>query len=227
MTKSTTKTKTAAKTTGNSKLRNAVRFEIAKRLAKADGAEAKPRKRTKAQKDATAAKLLEINSRTAAAEAAKSNPRVKAKITELLEQDAVDAAERENTKKRKERKASKDGKAASERAMDVTDRAIAEADGFTTDGCVGYRSQPEPACGTKLSMIDAAAIVFAEDRQREWDCKSAIAEMARRNLWVSPAGKTPHATLNAALLRDITKHGAASRFKHAGKGRFCLAGGAA
>jgi hypothetical protein len=50
--------------------------------------------------------------------------------------------------------------------------------------------------------------------------KELIAEMAKRGLWTSPGGKTPEATLYAAILREIGAKGAAARFARAGKGEF-------
>ncbi len=47
--------------------------------------------------------------------------------------------------------------------------------------------------------------------------------MAAQGYWTSPAGKTPHATLYAAILREITTKGKASRFAKAERGRFLRA----
>jgi hypothetical protein len=45
---------------------------------------------------------------------------------------------------------------------------------------------------------------------------------AARGYWTSPKGQTPHATLYAAILREIQAKGAASRFAKLGRGTFGL-----
>ena len=44
--------------------------------------------------------------------------------------------------------------------------------------------------------------------------------MADKNLWTSPGGKTPHATLYSAILREIQTKGSESRFKKTERGKF-------
>jgi len=52
-------------------------------------------------------------------------------------------------------------------------------------------------------------------------CKELVTAMADRGLWTSTA-PTPHQTLASALLREITKKGAGSRFRKADRGTFEL-----
>ena len=78
---------------------------------------------------------------------------------------------------------------------------------------------PAPAKARKMGALDAAALVLA-DAAKPMRSKELIAEMARRGLWTSPGGKTPEATLYAAILREIGAKGAAARFARAGKGEF-------
>ena len=47
-----------------------------------------------------------------------------------------------------------------------------------------------------------------------------IDAMAEQHLWSSPGGKTPEATLYAAMLREITAKGKESRFKKVDRGLF-------
>ena len=54
------------------------------------------------------------------------------------------------------------------------------------------------------------------------NAKAMIAAMAEQGLWRSPNGKTPHATLYAAILREIAKKGDAARFRKVDRGRFTL-----
>jgi hypothetical protein len=49
-------------------------------------------------------------------------------------------------------------------------------------------------------------------------------EMAARGLWSSPNGKTPEATLYAAILREISTKGEAARFRKVERGQFECAG---
>ena len=58
--------------------------------------------------------------------------------------------------------------------------------------------------------------------------KAMIEAMAAKGLWTSPGGKTPEATLYAAIVREIATKGAASRFAKHDRGLFVAAlGGAA
>jgi len=80
-------------------------------------------------------------------------------------------------------------------------------------------AKPEPKKARKMGALDAAAIVLA-DAGKPMRSKELIAEMAKRGLWTSPGGKTPEATLYAAILREIGAKGTAARFTRAGKGEF-------
>jgi hypothetical protein len=83
---------------------------------------------------------------------------------------------------------------------------------------------PEPAgkrkaTPKKLSALDAAYKVLSKKRE-PMSCKELIGAMAAKGLWSSPNGKTPHATLYAAILREITTKGENARFLKADRGRF-------
>jgi hypothetical protein len=54
-------------------------------------------------------------------------------------------------------------------------------------------------------------------------CKDLIATMAAQGYWTSPAGKTPQATLYAALAREIKVKKDQARFRKSGRGTFALA----
>src|SRR5436190_563672 len=88
-----------------------------------------------------------------------------------------------------------------DRAIDLTEYPKAEA----------------PA--KKLSALDAAATVLAETGG-SMGTKELIETMAAKKLWESPNGKTPAATLYAAILREITTKGKDSRFKKTEPGQF-------
>jgi hypothetical protein len=44
--------------------------------------------------------------------------------------------------------------------------------------------------------------------------------MTEKNLWSSPGGLTPHATLYSAILRELKAKGSEARFRKADKGKF-------
>ena len=71
------------------------------------------------------------------------------------------------------------------------------------------------------SGLDAAARVL-EETGIPMNVKE-IAEVARTKGYWKPAGRTPSATLAAALVREIAKKGDKSRFRRAERGRFVLA----
>jgi hypothetical protein len=71
----------------------------------------------------------------------------------------------------------------------------------------------------KLSALDAAAKVLSETGQA-MSCQELIAAMVAQGYWTSPKGRTPHATLYAAIAREIQTKGAQARFRKSTRGRF-------
>jgi hypothetical protein len=75
-----------------------------------------------------------------------------------------------------------------------------------------------------LSALDAAAQVLgalpAKAAAEGLSAGDLIDRMAAQRLWTSPGGKTPAATLYAAMVREITKRKGESRFRKLGPGRF-------
>jgi hypothetical protein len=80
----------------------------------------------------------------------------------------------------------------------------------------------KPAAKKKLSALDAAAQVLAESKQA-MTTKEMIEQMAAKNLWTSPSGATPHATLYSAILRELNAKGKDARFKKTERGKFAKA----
>ena len=76
----------------------------------------------------------------------------------------------------------------------------------------------------KLSALDAAAKVLAEAGE-PMTSKAMIDAMATKGYWTSPGGKTPQATLYAAILREIQTKGAEARFTKTERGHFALGTG--
>ncbi len=76
----------------------------------------------------------------------------------------------------------------------------------------------------RISALDAAATVLQKAGE-PMNAKAMIAAMAEQGLWTSPNGKTPHATLYAAILREINDKGGEARFRKSDRGMFEYAGG--
>src|SRR5262249_25490379 len=73
----------------------------------------------------------------------------------------------------------------------------------------------------KLSAIDAAAKVLGE-KGEPMTCPEMIEAMAAKGYWSSPGGKTPAATLYAAILREISLRAKEARFVKTERGKFRL-----
>ena len=71
------------------------------------------------------------------------------------------------------------------------------------------------------SPLDAAAQVLTS-AGKPMRAQELIAAMAEQNLWKSPGGKTPHATLYAAMMREARDRGSASRFHKIDRGQFAF-----
>ena len=71
----------------------------------------------------------------------------------------------------------------------------------------------------KVGALDAAAQVLAASKE-PMNCKEMIEAMAKKALWTSPGGKTPHATLYSAIIREIALKGKESRFVKKDRGQF-------
>jgi hypothetical protein len=78
----------------------------------------------------------------------------------------------------------------------------------------------EPA-GKPLSQLQAAVKVLGESTE-PLTTKQMVEAMAAKNYWSSPGGKTPHATLYSAILRELQTKGEASRFLKTDRGHFAL-----
>ena len=84
-------------------------------------------------------------------------------------------------------------------------------------------ASPKAKSGDKLSALDAAAKVLAEAGE-PLNTKQMVEAMAAKKLWTSPGGKTPHATLYSAILREIGAKGNDARFKKTERGKFTANG---
>jgi len=69
-----------------------------------------------------------------------------------------------------------------------------------------------------MSGLDAAAKVLS-DEGHPLNAKEIMERVLSKGLWKTD-GKTPHATLYSAILREIQKKGKSSRFKKSERGKF-------
>lgn len=71
----------------------------------------------------------------------------------------------------------------------------------------------------RVSLLDAAATVLASARE-PMAAKAIVEAVTAKGLWTSPGGKTPHATLYAAMTREIAAKGKDARFRKVERGLF-------
>ncbi len=99
-------------------------------------------------------------------------------------------------------------------------RVSKKSDGSKPKGGSTKKSRT-PRGNGKLSGLDAAAQILAKAKE-PMGCKDMVEQAITQGLW-SPGGKTPHATLYAAIIREISKKGKDARFKKVDRGQFQLA----
>jgi hypothetical protein len=80
----------------------------------------------------------------------------------------------------------------------------------------------KPAEPKALSGLDAAAQILQEVGE-PMNAQDLIARILERGLWKTE-GKTPAATIYAAMIREIKAKGSDSRFQKVDRGRFAAAG---
>ena len=73
----------------------------------------------------------------------------------------------------------------------------------------------------RVSGLDAAALVL-EATGEPMNAKEMVEAALAKNYWKSPGGKTPHATVYSAIIREIAAKGSESRFRKAERGRFAF-----
>ncbi len=116
---------------------------------------------------------------------------------------AADEVVREHTNRKgpqgKKEKQPKEGKRAPKAVKEAKPRA---------DGC-----------------LTIAARLLAESKE-PLGTKALIEMMAAKGLWTSPGGKTPAATLYAAIVREISTKGENARFRKSDRGLFAAGKGA-
>jgi hypothetical protein len=93
-----------------------------------------------------------------------------------------------------------------------------------TSGKGAQQKASKAKANGKMSGLDAADVVLAESR-KPMNAKQIVEVMLKKALWRT-SGKTPSATLSAAIGREIKAKGRASRFWKASRGKFVVAKGA-
>lgn len=79
--------------------------------------------------------------------------------------------------------------------------------------------RPDQRAKEGMSGLDAAALVLKET-QGVMNAKELVAEIQRRGIAPKLGGKTPHATIYAAMITEIAKKGDEARFRRVDKGTF-------
>ena len=106
-------------------------------------------------------------------------------------------------------------KRAAKDATNAPERATGERD--ATGG------EREASNRKPMSLLDAAAHLLSLGTGDPMRCKDIVNLAIGRGLWTPGKGKTPAATLHAAMSREIKTKGEASRFVKAERGKFALA----
>jgi hypothetical protein len=78
------------------------------------------------------------------------------------------------------------------------------------------KGEPKPK---RMSGLDAAARVL-EESSEPMTAKEMVEAAEAKGYWKSPGGKTPHATVYSAILREIKAKGKDARFRKAERGKF-------
>ncbi len=118
----------------------------------------------------------------------------------------------------KKAKAGADAKQAQTSAAKAKDVAPEAADGKKADKPKRTRAKKE-AKEKRVSGLDAAAKVLQESGQ-PMTTKEMVEAAEQKGYWKSPGGKTPHATLYSAIIREIRAKGNDARFTKTERGKF-------
>ena len=114
-------------------------------------------------------------------------------------------------------------KKARSKTRNRADTATRKIKAGVSKAVVGSRSgepkTPPEVRSKRVSALDAAAQILSVVG-KPMRAQELIDAMAQQELWKSPAGKTPHATLYAAMLREISAKGRGARFRKVDRGTF-------
>ena len=82
---------------------------------------------------------------------------------------------------------------------------------------------PKPPKPKRISGLDAAAIVLAQ-KGAPMSAKQMVEAAAEQGLWTSKSGRTPAATVYAAIIREVAAKGKDARFVKTDRGLFAARG---
>lgn len=85
---------------------------------------------------------------------------------------------------------------------------------------VGHGNAPQAQGGKRMGILKAAVVVLKETG-KAMNAKGMVETALAKGMW-STKGKTPAATLYAAIIREIAKKGGEARFKKTDRGMFAL-----
>jgi len=93
----------------------------------------------------------------------------------------------------------------------------------TTEGAVADTGEPGATGGKRMGLVSAAIQILKDGDNTSMGVKEMVEQVTAKGLW-SPArgGKTPAASLYAAIFREIKQKGEASRFTQPDRGKFAL-----
>jgi len=135
------------------------------------------------------------------------------------------ATKRKKAAKRAKSTGSKKGQGSKKRKAKAAKKASsAKAAEAANAKCAKVKTDSKKSSeGKRVSALDAAAKVL-QKAGTAMRARELIDAMAEQGLWTSPGGKTPWATLHAAMIREINNKGKDSRFKKVDRGQFTFNG---
>jgi hypothetical protein len=91
----------------------------------------------------------------------------------------------------------------------------------STKSANASKPQPKAKAAKPMSGLDAAAKVLTDSKE-PMNAKQIVDAALAKGLWKS-GGATPHATIYAAMIREIAAKGGEARFKKVARGQFTAA----
>ena len=88
----------------------------------------------------------------------------------------------------------------------------------TPKRATAQRNAPQAKEGKRMGILKAAVVVLKETG-RPMNAKAMVETALAKGMWTTK-GKTPAATLYAAIIREIQKKGGEARFKKVDRGMF-------
>ena len=99
----------------------------------------------------------------------------------------------------------------------------AESTDVSTASSAADTGEAGAAGGKRMGLVSAAIQILADaGADATMNCHELVKLATERGLWQPRAGKTPAASLYAAIFREIKQRGEASRFRKTDRGKFAL-----